>query len=85
MQVRTNVMDVLSDGTITKIELSTDVMSVCISREEPDQNFIVENVDVEKPERMEEALSALADHLHDYCIYSIDVNGADGKKRMIRV
>lgn len=80
MQVSTDVVDVLPDGTITRLQLKTEPMAVTICRDEPDQNYMIEKIDVADQERMEAALEALADHLHEYCIYSIDVNCVDGSK-----
>lgn len=45
--VTTNVLDVLLDGTITKIMLSVEnVLSLHIKRFEPDERFIIEHIDV---------------------------------------
>lgn len=83
--VETSVLDVLPDGTITRLELKTKPISVIIGREEPDQNFTMEKVDVVDHEHMEEALAALADHLREYCIYSIDINCVDGNKATLSI
>lgn len=85
MQVSTNVIDVLPDGTITKLMLKTEPMTVTISRKEPDENFMIEKIDVVDQEHMEEALEALADHLHDYCIFSIDIDCVDGSKATLNI
>lgn len=80
MQVSTEILDVLPDGTITRLKLKTEPMAVIISREEADQNFMIEKIDVVDQGRMEKALEALSDHLHDYCIFSIDIDCVDGSK-----
>ena len=75
--VETNIIDVLSDGTVVRLELRTEPMSVTIGRDEQDQNFIIEKVNVVDQEHMEDALADLTDHLREYCIYSIDVKCVD--------
>ena len=85
MQVYTDVLDVLPDGTITRLRLTTEPMAVIISREELDQNFMVEKIDVADQERMGEALEVLADQLHDYCIYSIEIGCLDGSKTTLSI
>ena len=80
MQVCTDILDVLPDGTIIKLILRTEPMSVTIFRDEPDQNFMIEKIDVVDQQRVEEALEALADHLHEYCVFSIDIDCVDGSK-----
>ena len=74
MQVSTNVLDVLPDGTITRLELTTEPMNVTICRSEADEQFMIEKVNVSDVEHMEDALAVLSDYLHEYCIYSIEVN-----------
>lgn len=85
MQVSTDVMAVLPDGTITRLQLKTEPMTVTICRYEPDQNFMIEKIDVADQEHMEEALKALANHLHEYCIYSIVVDCVDGSKTTLSI
>lgn len=85
MQVVTDVLDVLPDGTITRLKLKTEPMAAIISREEPDQNFMIDKIDVIDQERMEEALKALAEHLHEYSIYSIDIDCVDGSKTTLSI
>lgn len=85
MLVNTNVLDVLPDGFITRLELSTEAMSVTIGRASPDENYMIEKVDVRNVAHMEEALCVLADHLHDYCIYSINIDRVDGTKAALKV
>lgn len=83
--VKTSILDVLRDGTVTRIELKTEPISVIIAREEPDQHFTIEKVAVIDQEHIEEALTALAEHLHEYCIYSIDINCVDGSKATLKI
>lgn len=85
MQVSTDILDVLPDGTITRLQLKTEPMAVTICRDEPDQNFLIEKIDVVDQDRIEEALKALAGHLHEYCIFSIDVDCVDGSKATLRI
>ena len=40
MQVVTDVLDVLPDGTITRLILKTKPMNVTIRREEPDRTIL---------------------------------------------
>ena len=83
--VETSILDVLPDGTITRVEPKTNPISVTIAREEPNQNFTIEKVAVVDPARMEETLAALAEHLREFCIYSIDVNCVDGSKATLKI
>lgn len=85
MQVITDVLDVLPDGTITRLQLKTEPMAVTICRDEPDQNFMIEKIDVANHERMEEALGVLSHHLHQYCIYNIDIDSVDGSKTTLNI
>ena len=85
MQVSTDILDVLPDETITRLKLKTEPMTVTISREEPDQNFMIEKIDVTDQERMEEALEALADHLREYCIFTIDIDCVGGSKATLSI
>lgn len=80
MRVSTDVIDVLPDGTIARLVLKTDPMAVTICRNDPDQNYMIEKIDIVNQERMEEALKFLAAHLHRYCIYSIDIDCVGWKK-----
>lgn len=80
MQVSTEVLDIFPDGTITRLKLKTEPMAVTICRNEPDQNFMIEKVEVTDQNRMEEALEALASHLHECCMHSIDLDCVDGSK-----
>ena len=83
--VETIILDVLPDGTITRLELKTELISMTIGREEPDQHFTIEIVDVVDHEHREEALTALVEHLREYCIYNIDVNCIDGRKATLKI
>ena len=83
--VETDILDVLPDGTILRLELKTEPISVTIAWKEPDQHFTIEKVDVIEQEHMEEALTALAEHLREYCIYNIDVNCVDGSKATLKI
>ncbi len=85
MQVSTDVLDVLPDGRITRLKLKTEPMVVTISRDEPDQNFTIEKTDVMDQQRIEEALEALVDNLHQYCIYSIDIDCVDGSNTTLSI
>jgi hypothetical protein len=76
--VENNNIDVLADGTVVRLELRTEPRSVTIGRDEPDQNFTIEKVNVVEQDHMEEALADLADRLRGFYIYSIDVNCVDG-------
>lgn len=83
--VETNILDVLPDGTITRLELKTDSINMTIGREEPDQHFTIEKVDVVNHAHMEEALNDLAAQLHEYRIYSIDICCVDESKTTLRL
>ena len=83
--VETNILDVLPDGTIARLELKKEPISVIIRREEPDQNFTISKLAVVDPDRMEEALATLTVHLREYYIYSIDVNCVDGSTAMLKI
>jgi len=83
--VETKILDVLPDGTITRFELKTELISMTIGREEPDQHFTIEKVDVVDYEHMEEALDDLAAQLYENCIYSIDINCVDESKTTLRL
>lgn len=85
MKVNTFVLDVLPDGTITRLKLKTEPMAVTICRNGPDQNYMIEKIDVVDQERMEVALKALAGHLHDYCVFSIDIDCVDGSKATLSI
>lgn len=85
LQVVTNVLDVLPDGTITKLILKTKPMNVTIRREEPDHNLMIDKIEVIDQEQMKEALETLSDHLSVYCICSIDVNCVDGTKATLNI
>lgn len=85
MKVFTEILDILPDGTITRLKLNTEPMTVTISRNEPDQDFMIEKIDVVDQERLEEALRALAAHLHDYCIFSINLDCVDGSKTTLKI
>ena len=85
VMVETNIIDVLSDGTVVRLELKTAPMSVTICRDEPDQNFTIEKVNVVDREHMEEGLTDLADHLREYCIYSVDINCVDGSTTTLKI
>lgn len=83
--VETKILDVLPDGTITRLELKTELISMTIGREEPDHHFTIEKVDVVDHEHREKALTALVEHLREYCIYNIDVNCVDGSKATLKI
>lgn len=85
MQVNTDVLDVMPDGTITRLQLRTEPMAVTICRDHPDQNFMIEKIDVFDQECMEGALKALAGHLHEYCIFSINIDCIDGSKNTLNI
>ncbi len=85
MHVSTDVLDVLPDRTITRLKLKTEPMAVTIRRDEPDENFMIEMIDVADQDCMEEATKVMAAHLHEYCIFSIDINCADGSKSTLRI
>lgn len=80
MKVYTDVLDMLPDGTITKLILRTDAMSVTIRRNEPDQNFVIERIDDVDHGHVADALETLSEHLRRYCIYNLDVDCIDGNK-----
>ena len=83
--VKTNILDVLTDGTVISLELITKSVSVTICRKEPDQNFTIDKVDIVNQEHMEEALADLADYLREYDIYSININCVDGCKSTLKI
>ncbi len=83
--VETIILGVFSDGTITRLELKTEPISVTIGREEPDQHFTIDKADVVDQEHMEEALSVLAEKLREYCVYSFAVNCVDGSKATLKI
>ena len=83
--VETNVLDVLLDGTITRMKLETDSMAVTICRDKTDQNFRLEKIDVADQMHMEEVINALAEHLHEQCIYNIEVDCVDGSKATLKI
>ena len=78
MQVITDILDILPDGTIIRLALKTDPMTVIIFRDEPDQSYMIERIDVVDQKFMEEAMLSLAVHLREYCIYNIDIKCVDG-------
>lgn len=60
-------------------------MAVKICRNEPDQNFMIEKIDVTDQEHIEEALKALASHLHEFSIFNIDIDCVDGSKAILSI
>ena len=46
---------------------------------------MIEKVDVTDHERMVEALKALVEYLHGYCIYRIDVDSEDGCMATLKI
>ena len=85
MLVETDVQDVLPDGTITRLTLNTEAMIVTISRNEPDQSFMIEKIKIVNHDGVENALDALSEYLHRYCIYSIDVECINGNKATLNI
>ena len=83
--VETVILDFLPDGTILRLELKTESISVTIAREEPERHFTIEKVDVGDQEHMEETLTALVEHLREYCIYNIDVNCVNESKATLKI
>ena len=65
--------------------LKTKPMNVTICREEPDQNFMIDKIDVVDQEHMKEVIDELASHLREYCIYSIDISCVDGNKVTLKI
>ena len=85
MQVCTDILDVLPDGTITRLQLKTEPMAMTICRNDPDKSFMIEKIDAADQEHMEEALEALASHLHESSIYNINIDCVDGSKAILSI